>query len=169
MKKPGLADAVTLLRIALSPFIMATRPLSAEFFVLYTVCGLTDIADGAIARMTRCDSDRGALLDSVADMVFMVVAAVRLLPSVLKNVPAVLLYIALFSAFLRIFAYIIGAVKYRRPVFRHTPLNKIAGIAVFALPFALLLGSTAVYAAVCAVALISAADELIANLRYAEL
>ena len=99
MKKPGLADAVTLLRIALSPFIMATRPLSAEFFVLYTVCGLTDIADGAIARMARCDSDRGALLDSVADMVFMVFAAVRLLPSVLKNVPTVLLYFQHFCVF----------------------------------------------------------------------
>lgn len=149
----------------LSPFIIATWPLSVAFFVLYTVCGLTDIADGAIARKACCDSDRGAVLNSVADVVFVIFASVRLLPSVLKSVPAVMLYIALFSAFLRIFVYAVGAVKYRRPVFWHTLLNKMAGIAVFALLlFALLLGSTAFYAAICAAAVISFVDKLIRNL-----
>lgn len=43
------------------------------FYVVYLTAGLTDMADGAIARRTNSVSEFGTKLDTFADFVFVVV------------------------------------------------------------------------------------------------
>ena len=56
-------------RIILSLTLILIKPLSLAFYVIYIVCGLSDIVDGFIAPNTRTTSILGAKLDSMGDMV----------------------------------------------------------------------------------------------------
>ena len=40
------------------------------FWIIYALCGLSDIADGWLARKLKYVTKTGALLDSVADICF---------------------------------------------------------------------------------------------------
>ena len=40
---------------------------SSSFWVLYIVCGISDIADGWLARKLHAETKAGAVLDSVAE------------------------------------------------------------------------------------------------------
>ena len=53
---------------------------SILFGMLYIVCGISDIADGWLARKLKCVTRTGALLDSVADICFVACCAWKLLP-----------------------------------------------------------------------------------------
>ena len=64
------ADIVTFFRIAGTILLVFLQPLSASFFLLYALTGLTDVLDGWIARKTKTASDFGATLDSIADLLF---------------------------------------------------------------------------------------------------
>ena len=54
--------------------------LSPLFYTLYIVAGLSDILDGWVARRTNTASDFGAKWDTVADLVFVAVCLIKLLP-----------------------------------------------------------------------------------------
>ena len=71
------------------PSSVTTRPSPSElrwlsllrpFWVLYALCGFSDIADGWLARKLKCVTRTGALLDSVADICFVACCAWKLLP-----------------------------------------------------------------------------------------
>lgn len=44
-----LPNALTLLRIVLCVPLLFLRPFSVWFFVLYTICGISDMLDGYLA------------------------------------------------------------------------------------------------------------------------
>ena len=48
--------------------------------MFYIYCGISDILDGFIARKTKNESEIGAKLDSVSDIIFVVVAMIKILP-----------------------------------------------------------------------------------------
>ena len=48
---------------------------SSTFWVLYIVCGISDMADGWLARKLKCVTKTGALLDSLADICFVACCA----------------------------------------------------------------------------------------------
>ena len=50
------------------------------FYALYTVAGFSDMIDGAVARKTDTVSELGSKLDTIADIVFVAVCLVKLLP-----------------------------------------------------------------------------------------
>lgn len=54
---------------------------SPFFFVFYLLAGFSDMIDGKIARKTNTASEFGAKLDTVADLIFVVACAVKILPS----------------------------------------------------------------------------------------
>ena len=161
-----LANVVTSARIVLSAILVFSAPLSAEFYILYTCCGISDILDGMIARHTHAESKSGAVLDSIADMVFLFAVMIRLLPVLLNLVSPYIMWAILLIAILRFFAYLVGWMKYHRFVSLHTYLNKVTGAALFALTYFIL--SANFYflcAAICTLAAISAAEELIINIK----
>lgn len=45
-------------------------PATAAFWTVYGLCGISDMADGYLARRLHAESKRGAMLDSVADLCF---------------------------------------------------------------------------------------------------
>ena len=53
---------------------------SGPFWALYAWCGLSDMIDGTIARTLGKESDLGARLDSLSDLVFVASSALTLLP-----------------------------------------------------------------------------------------
>lgn len=75
-----LANYMTASRILAAFCLLFTAPFSVAFYGFYIYCGLSDMADGAVARKTHTESRTGAYLDSVADLIFVAVCLVRLLP-----------------------------------------------------------------------------------------
>jgi cardiolipin synthase (CMP-forming) len=62
-------NLLTLMRICLAPFLVAAI-LEGQYrlgFILFVAAGLTDLLDGALARMLKQRSMLGAYLDPVAD------------------------------------------------------------------------------------------------------
>ena len=87
MNVKNLANIITVSRIIISISMAFVIPFSSTFFLLYSYCGISDIIDGFVARKTHTESVRGALLDSIADIVFLAIIAFKLVPLVFKTLP----------------------------------------------------------------------------------
>ena len=68
--KKHIANIITSSRIVLSLPLILIPLTSAWFYVLYLLCGLSDMVDGTVARRTSSASDFGARLDTLSDFVF---------------------------------------------------------------------------------------------------
>ena len=75
-----MANIITFIRILCSIAILFCPALSPAFYTLYIVAGVSDMADGWVARKTNTVSEFGSKLDTIADFVFVVVCLVKLLP-----------------------------------------------------------------------------------------
>ena len=162
MNKTMLPNLITALRIAGTAGLLFTVPLTPLFFVIYTLCGLSDMLDGWLARHTGAASDFGARLDSIADLLFYTVMLAKLIPVLWQLLPGV--FWALLGAVLliRLCAYGVAAVRYGRFAALHTYMNKLTGAAVFLLPYILRLPFAPAYCwAVWAVAALASTEELL--------
>lgn len=130
-----MANIVTSCRILCSILMLFSPAFSVQFYILYLICGLTDMVDGTIARKTHTDSEFGAKLDSVADFIFIVISLVKLLPVI--HIPRWLWIWILAIAMIKIVNIISGFVCKRRLMVEHTIMNKITGCLLFALPLTL--------------------------------
>ena len=164
----NLANMITASRIAFALAMLLSPPFSAAFWVFYLCGGLSDVLDGPIARKLNQQSDAGARLDSIADLVFAAALAIVVIRDI--HIPMWLWLCALFIALLRGVSYGVGFFKYRAFASLHTYLNKAAGAAIFALPLLYaLLGLAASASIVCLVALASAVEELAITTKSKEL
>lgn len=162
------ANLITTLRLIGAVLLFFLKPLELPFFIVYGVCGVTDVLDGFVARRTHTQSKFGAKLDSVADLVFYAAMLVRLLPTLWATLPR-WAWIAVFSVLaIRLAAYLVTALKFKKFSSRHTVLNKATGFAVYVCPFMLLLPATVflIYAlGVCAVGAAGSLEELLVHLK----
>ena len=78
--KKHIANIITGSRIVLSLPLRFIPLTSAWFYVLYLLCGLSDMIDGTVARRTNSASELGAKLDTVSDFVFLSVALIKFVP-----------------------------------------------------------------------------------------
>ena len=78
--KKNLANIITMMRVVLSLPLLLSEPLSPSFYILYCLCGLSDMVDGFVARRTNSESRFGERIDSLADIVFVAVCLCKLLP-----------------------------------------------------------------------------------------
>lgn len=167
MTVKAVPNIITSLRMALSLALLFFRPFEFTFVLLYLLCGFSDIADGFFARRLHAQSRRGALLDSIADVVFLLTAVIKLVPTVAVPVWAWLWAGAI--AVLRVFSAIVGAVRFHRAAFSHTLMNKAVGMLLFCLPpIHFLVNSEAVIVVACAAAAAASAEELLINITAAE-
>ena len=127
-----MANIVTGCRILCSILMLFSPAFSVQFYILYLICGLTDMVDGTIARTTHTDSEFGAKLDSVADFIFVVISLVKLLPVI--HIPRWLWIWILVSAIIKIINVISGFICKRRLMVEHTIMNKVTGFMLFILP-----------------------------------
>lgn len=74
-----LPNILTISRILGAVALLFLQPLSGTFLLVYALCGISDMVDGAIARRFSLASEFGAKLDGIADLVFVAVALVKIL------------------------------------------------------------------------------------------
>ena len=153
-----LANIITSCRILLSIILLFCPVFSIIFYVIYLFCGITDIADGTIARKTKSISEVGARLDTVADSVFAAVCFVKILP--LMQFPAWLWIWIVIIAIIKIGNIVLGLIINKKPVSTHTILNKVTGFLLFLLPLTLgFIEPIFTSAVVCFAATLSAINE----------
>ena len=75
-----MANVITGVRILVSVALLFCPVFSPIFYVMYLIAGLSDMADGIIARKTNSVSEFGSRFDGVADFVFVVVCLMKILP-----------------------------------------------------------------------------------------
>ncbi len=75
-----MANIITEIRIVLSAALLFRPALSPGFYALYIAAGFSDMIDGAVARRTGTASELGSRLDTIADIVFVLVCLIKLLP-----------------------------------------------------------------------------------------
>ncbi len=164
-----LPNAITVFRIVGSAVLLFVTPFSSTFFILYTLCGFSDAADGFLARRMHVTGDVGAKLDSVADLLFYAVMLRHVIPWLVPRVPASVWVCVAALVLLRVFSYVYANIKYRRFPSLHTYANKITGMLLFLVPYALLVVSpTAISWVACAACAVSSAEELLIHLRAKE-
>ena len=150
------ADRITCCRILFSPALLFLPPASVPFKILYLGCGISDLADGWVARKTHTESAKGAKLDSIADFLFLAVCAVKLLP--LLHLPA---WIWVWTAAIAVLK-IAGLLRQRGiPTPPHSILNRITGLLLWLLPLTIPLGPVWHFAVpVCALATAAAIQDM---------
>ena len=148
--KKRLANLLTGLRILCSGALMLFPAFSARFYLVYLLCGLSDMADSASRFEAR--------LDTAADLVFAAAALTKLLP--LLHLPRWLWLWTAAIAAVKATGLIWGAVRWKRLASEHTALNKLTGLALFLLPLTLSFADIRYSgAAVCALASAAALQE----------
>lgn len=152
------ANILTVSRIILSLILFCFPPFTLSFFVLYIFCGISDMLDGTIARKTGTVSEFGAKLDSIADIMFVLICMIKILP-VIEFKIYIWVCIAVI-AFIRILNIILGFVFRKKLVMLHTTANKITGILLFIFPLTILIVDINLAAIpVCSVAAFASVQE----------
>ena len=153
-----IANIVTVSRILLSLFLLFLSPHSVPFGVIYLLCGVTDVLDGFLARKFHTESKVGERLDSIADIVFAVVYAVKILP--ILHLPIWIWCWIVLIAVVKIVGIIIASKKERSFYIAHSVANKLTGLLIFILPLTVRLFDVQYGAAVvCIVATFAAIQE----------
>ena len=99
------------------------------FWIIYGLCGLSDIADGWMARKLKCATKTGALLDSLADICFVACCAWKLLP--ILELPQWLWLWAGVIVATKVVNQFSALVMCGHCYFPHTMANKWAGFLLF--------------------------------------
>ncbi len=166
--KKYIADIITSVRIAGAIALLFIKPLTPAFYIVYTICGVSDAIDGFVARRLGTESTFGSKLDSIADLSFYAAMLYKLLPEVFRLLPLFVLIYAGAVILMRLMVYIVTAILFKHFSSLHTWLNKITGAGVFLVPFAMMLPSPwfMIYAlAVITVGLAGTIYEIIVHIR----
>ena len=157
---------ITSIRIIGSVILLFIKPFTNSFYIIYTLCGLSDVADGAVARFTKNSTEFGAKLDSIADMLFYAIMLLKVFPVLWDILPGYTWYIVAFVIILRLCSYIVAAVKYHKFASLHTYLNKLTGLIIFTVPYFLKLPiGVHVCFAVTIIAGLASLEELLIHIR----
>ncbi len=130
--KLSIPNSITLSRIigalCLLPLEVTTQIVSSFWFI-FAFCGVTDMADGYVVRKLKAETKTGALLDSIADIIFVICCSCRLIP--VLTFPLWIWSIALIIAGIKLINQISAWIEYKRFLFPHTFANKLTGLMLF--------------------------------------
>ena len=129
------ANILTSFRILGSILLLFFPVFSDTFYRIYLLCGFSDMIDGTIARKTNSTSKLGAQIDTAADLVFLTVSLMKILP--VLHIPNWLWIWGSVIAFIKIGNIIWGYLSKKQFISLHTILNKITGLLLFLLPLTL--------------------------------
>ena len=122
-------NIISALRILGAICLLLFSPASVAFWVLYGFGGISDMLDGYLARKLHAESKTGAVLDSMADICFVVCCAIRLIPVV--QIPPWLWIRAGVIVDIKIVNQVSALVVCKRFCFPHTKANKLTGLLLF--------------------------------------
>lgn len=130
--KPSIVNLITLSRImgslCLLPLEVQSQ-LASPFWFLYSFCGITDVADGCVARKLKAETKTGALLDSIADIVFVICYSGKLIT--ILTIPSWLWSMVLIIVTIKLINQVSAWMVHRRFAFLHTLANKLTGFMLF--------------------------------------
>ena len=153
-----LPNAITVLRFLGAVCLLFFDVGSITFWVIYSVCGISDMLDGYLARRFRCESKTGALLDSMADLVFVACCCYKLLPTL--AFPKWLWIWAGAIVVIKVINQISALVICKKCVFPHTIANKVTGALLFVgVPLTMFLESNVPMIIIAVVATFAAVQE----------
>ena len=124
-----LPNGISVLRMVGSIGLLFCEVTGWPFWVLYALCGISDLVDGWLARKLQAESKAGAVLDSVADIVFVACCAIRLLP--VLAIPFWLWIWGGVIVLMKIVNQVSALVIYKRFCLPHTSANKLTGFLLF--------------------------------------
>ena len=128
------------------------------FWVIYFACGLSDMVDGFVARKLHCESKTGAMMDSLADLAFVVGCCIKLTPVLIF--PLWLWFWGAAIVVIKVINQISAIVMYKKCLFPHTIANKAAGLLLFlGVPLTVFLESVVPMAIIAVVATFAAVQE----------
>ena len=128
-KMTQIPNIITLLRTAGSFGLLFNDVTGVAFWIIYGLCGLSDIVDGWLARKLKCATKTGSLLDSLADICFVACCACQILP--MLELPQWLWLWAGVIVVMKVVNQFLALVMYGRCCFPHTFANKWAGFLLF--------------------------------------
>lgn len=106
---------------------------SGAFYLLYAVAGISDMLDGFVARKMKSVSAFGAKLDSFADLIFIAVCLVKILPFL--YIPLYLWVWIAVIAMIKSCNVATGFILHGRLVLPHMAANKFTGLLLFVSAF----------------------------------
>lgn len=160
--RKNIANMITLTRIPLALGMIFYPVFSFNYYLFFTLAGLTDAIDGPVARKLGTSGRLGAQIDSIADITFFCIALAKMIPYALENLNTVAsaMFIAVIA--IRVFCYTLELIKCRRLVSLHTYMNKATGVSMFIgiylIPF---LGISTPCIIGCSFALIAVIEEIV--------
>ena len=124
-----IPNILSALRILGAVCLLLCDPAGAAFWVIYGLCGISDMLDGYLARKLHAESKTGAVLDSVADICFVVCCAIKLIP--ILQIPAWLWIWAGVIVLIKLANQISALAVHKHLCFPHTLANKLTGLLLF--------------------------------------
>lgn len=156
----AIPNLLSISRIIFSIILFFIKPLSIAFFIIYIICGFSDVMDGFIARSMGTQSRVGEKVDSLADLVMVAVLLIVLYP-IVNPVAKILIWVILIGL-IRLLSAIIALIKYKTFAMLHTYGNKITGLLLFIFPLLLpFINTNTLMYIICSVATITAVEEFI--------
>ena len=157
--KKYIANIITGSRIVLSLPLLFIPLSSVWFYIFYLFCGFTDMIDGTIARKTGTVSKFGARLDTISDLVFMLVCSIKILP--LLHIPVWLWIWISLIALIKMLNIAFVLIDKKKLISIHSVLNKITGFTLFLLPLTLsFVDTTYSVATICVLATVAVIQEV---------
>ena len=114
-------------------------PLGLLSMIFFIGAGVTDMLDGPLARNIKDgQSEFGAILDSVADMILVFIGILYIMPK-MRIVEGGLIYDWLWPAYIialsfKIGSIFVGRIKHKELVMLHTYTNKVLGVILWVVP-----------------------------------
>ena len=124
-----LPNVISVLRVAGSIGLLFCDVAGWMFWALYALCGISDMVDGWLARRLHAESNTGAFLDSVSDILFVACCAIRLSPVLV--IPTWLWIGAGIIVTIKIINQVSAVAVFKRFCFPHTWANKLTGFLLF--------------------------------------
>ena len=153
-----IANILTGCRILGSILLLFLPAFSVAFYIIYLFCGFSDMIDGTIARRTNSISKFGSQLDTIADLVFVAVSMILLLPAI--PLPGWLWIWCGVIGVIKISNILWGYISKKQFISLHTIMNKAAGLLLFLLPLTISFVEPQYTAiVVCSIATFSAIQE----------
>ena len=153
-----IANLISCSRIIMSVILLIPITFSIPFNVVYIYCGVSDVLDGFVARISKSESEIEDRLDSVADIIFVVVAMIKIVPVLNFNI-GIIIWIVLI-ALVKVVNVIVSYANDKRIALPHTIANKVTGFLLFITPFIIVNNNSIIFEiAICCIATFAAVQE----------
>lgn len=154
----NIANYISISRIVMSILLLVPKSLTIPFTIIYGYCGVSDIVDGYIARKCNNTSKIGSILDSVGDLIFVIISIFKIMPFL--NLANRIIIWAIIIVLIKICNVICSYIYYKELIFPHTIANKITGFILFIAPLILLKNNYILFEIIiCSIATFAAIQE----------